>query len=176
MTLCDYCHSAPATVHITQIAHHKTIVSHLCETCAREQGVVVEVGRDGIVPEVQVQADAQAGPAEKEKDRECGFCHLTLSEFKAQGRLGCPQCYKEFDREIEALLVKVHGSAVHRGKGHVAAGDAGTAGDLTRLQRELSEAVAREEFELAAQLRDGIDRLKEDSHGGAESTEKIKNK
>ena len=164
MTPCEHCHASPATVHITQIANNRTIVSHLCETCAREEGVIVEVGRDGIVPEVQVRAEEpaqpQAQPAPKEDNRECPHCRLAFSEFKAHERLGCPRCYSAFEKDIEALLMQVHGAAMHKGKRHVPrAGGYLTEDDLARLHRELEGAVAREEFELAAILRDTIQGL-----------------
>jgi protein arginine kinase activator len=169
MTPCEHCHEAPATVHITQIANNQTTVSHLCEACARETGVVVEIGQDGIVPEVQVTAEALARPhaqsAAEEDRRECRQCRLTFSEFKAHERLGCPRCYAEFDKEIEALLMQVHGASVHKGKRHVPrSGDSMTDEDLARLLRELEDAIRREDFELAAMLRDTIQGL--DSHGG----------
>lgn len=161
MTPCEHCHTSPATVHITQISENQSTVSHLCETCAREKGVVVEIGQDGIVPEVQVQAEAlaqlQAQPAAPKDNRECRHCHLTFSEFKAKERLGCPRCYEEFDKEIDALLMQMHGASVHKGKRHLPrAGDSLTDDDLAQLQRELEGAIAREEFELAAMLRDTI--------------------
>lgn len=161
MTTCEHCHTSPATVHITQISENQTTVSHLCETCAREKGVVVEIGQDGIVPEVQVQAEALARPqaqlAAEEDNRECPHCHLSFSEFKAHERLGCPRCYSAFDKDIEALLMQVHGASAHKGKRCVPrTGDSLTDDDLTRLHRELEGAIAREEFELAAMLRDTI--------------------
>jgi protein arginine kinase activator len=161
MTPCEHCHEAPATVHITQISENQTTVSHLCETCAREKGVVVEIGQDGIVPEVQVKAEAlarpQAQPSAEEDKRECPQCRLTFSEFKAHERLGCPRCYGVFDKDIEALLMLVHGASVHKGKRCVPrTGESLTDDDLARLHRELEGAVAREEFELAAMLRDTI--------------------
>lgn len=175
MTPCEHCHEAPATVHITQIAENQTTVSHLCETCAREKGVVVEIGQDGIVPEVQVQAEAfarlQARPAAEIDNRECTHCQLTFSEFKANERLGCPHCYSAFDTDVEALLMQVNGGSEHKGKRHVPrAADSLTEADLARLNHELSEAVRREEFELAAMLRDTIQGL--DSHREQESLAK----
>jgi protein arginine kinase activator len=175
MTPCEHCHDAPATVHITQITDNQTMVSHLCETCAREKGVIVEIGQGGIVPEVQVKADAlvqpQPQPAAEVDKRECRHCHLTFSEFKATARLGCPRCYEEFDRDIDALFMQVHGASVHKGKRHIPrAGDSLTGDDLARLSRELEGAIEREEFELAAMLRDTIQGR--DSHREQESLAK----
>ena len=41
---------------------------------------------------------------------------MTFSEFKEKGRFGCPADYDFFQKELEALLKKVHGSAKYVGK------------------------------------------------------------
>jgi protein arginine kinase activator len=164
MTPCENCHNAPATVHITQITETQTTMAHLCETCAREKGIMVEIKQDCILPQIQVQAvplqQAVAAPAAKEDERECRHCHLKFSEFKTKGRLGCPRCYDEFEKDVDAILKQIHGTAVHRGKRYSPRNaDLMAGSDLARLHRELSDAIKREEFELAALLRDTIRNL-----------------
>ena len=89
--------------------------------------------------------------------RECGNCHLKFSEFEATGLLGCPACYGEFQEEIDRILEQRYGAAVHTGKRYAAkAGDGAGTVDVTKLTEELSDAVRREAFELAARLRDRI--------------------
>jgi protein arginine kinase activator len=161
MTPCEHCHVSPATVHITRIAGNHTTVFHLCETCAREKGIMVEVREDGLLQEIHLQTLSQpeaAGQAEASEDaRECGHCHLKFSEFKSTGRLGCARCYEEFEKDIEAILMQVHGAIVHKGKRYSRRGANLLAGaELQRMRRELSAAISREEFELAALLRDAI--------------------
>ena len=155
MTPCEQCHSSPATVHITQISNHVTTVFHLCETCARSKGIMVEIRQEDLQQEPghENQQPVQAAPlADQTMDRECSHCHTKLSEFKATGRLGCPACYKEFEKDIEPLRAKAH-----RGKRYAARGaDLMAGADLENLQRELTDAITREEFELAALLRDTI--------------------
>lgn len=167
MTPCEQCHSSPATVHITQIADNVTTVFHLCETCARSKGIMVEVRQGGLVPEIglEVQQQAQAVPLTAQGNtRECGYCHTTLAEFKATGRLGCPACYKEFEKDIESVR-----AAAHQGKRYSARGaDLMAAADLEKLRRELTDAIAREEFELAALLRDTIRGLQTNTPDKAE--------
>jgi protein arginine kinase activator len=168
MTPCEQCHSSPATVHITQISNNVTTVFHLCEMCARSKGIMVEIRQEALQPELglEIQQQAQDAPithlAVGEDDRECGHCHTKLSEFKATGRLGCPACYKEFEKEVEPLR-----ASAHRGKRYSARGaDLMAGADLGKLQRELTDAIAREEFELAALLRDTIRGLQPGAPGG----------
>ncbi|HMD69302.1 MAG TPA: UvrB/UvrC motif-containing protein [Chitinivibrionales bacterium] len=166
MTPCEQCHSSPATVHIAQISNNVTTVFHLCETCARSKGIMVEVRQEGVLREIGPEhQQVRAAPlSEQEDDRECGHCHTKLSEFKATGRLGCPACYKEFEKDIESVRAKEH-----RGKRYAARGAALMAGaDLEKLRRELTDAIAREEFELAALLRDTIRELQTSAPGGTE--------
>jgi protein arginine kinase activator len=93
----------------------------------------------------------------QENDRECSHCRMRLSEFRATGMLGCPRCYEEFEKEIDSSLVEACGTAVHKGKRYTARlAMLQNSGDLKRLRRELDEAVRREEFEIAAVIRDTI--------------------
>jgi protein arginine kinase activator len=92
-----------------------------------------------------------------DNERECSQCHLKFSEFKATGLLGCPACYGEFQEDIEKVLAGQSGRALHAGKRYAAkiedaAGDA----DVKQLTEELTDAVKREAFELAAQIRDKL--------------------
>ncbi len=161
MTPCEHCHAFPATVHVTQISGNHTTVSHLCETCAREKGIMVEVREDGLLQEIHLgtlSRSEAAGQAEASEDaRECGHCHLKFSEFKSTGRLGCARCYEEFENEIEAILVQAHGATAHKGKRYSKrSADLLAGAELQRMRRELSAAISREEFELAALLRDAL--------------------
>lgn len=179
MTPCEQCHSSPATVHITRISNDSATVSHLCEACAREKGIMVEVPPDGQVQEIDLsatRADVSSSPAAETPldTRECGHCHFKFTEFAASGRLGCPRCYEEFEKDVSAMLSQVHGATKHKGKQYSRREAALMAGeDVEKLRTELSDAIVREEFELAALLRDRLRGL--DHHRDAESTEKTKN-
>ena len=89
-----------------------------------------------------------------DNERECGNCHLKFSEFEATGMLGCAACYDAFREDIDRILVLRSGTAVHTGKRRAAAPD--TDADVKHLTKELSDAIKREEFELAARIRDRI--------------------
>jgi protein arginine kinase activator len=172
MTPCEHCHTSPATVHITQISNNEATVSHLCETCAREKGIMVEVRQEGLLPEIgiDIQRQAQAAPgAAREDARECSHCHTKFAEFKATGKLGCPRCYEEFEKDIASMLVQVNGDHLHKGKRYSRRGASLMAGaDLDKLRRELADAISREEFELAALLRDTMRGLQASRTDGKE--------
>ena len=46
----------------------------------------------------------------------CPNCKTTLSSFYNTGMLGCPNCYKAFEKEIELALKKIQGRTFHVGK------------------------------------------------------------
>jgi protein arginine kinase activator len=94
----------------------------------------------------------------KNNDRECRQCHLKFSEFEATGLLGCPTCYDEFQDAIDRILIQRHGTAVYSGKRCAMKIEDSPENvvDVKKLREELSDAVKREEFELAARIRDAI--------------------
>ena len=49
-------------------------------------------------------------------DKICNNCGTRLSEFYNTGMLGCPYCYKAFEKEIMPTLYKIQGKTYHVGK------------------------------------------------------------
>lgn len=146
MQICEDCGTNPATIHLTRIVNETTIISHLCEECARKKGVTISITSE---------APVQAGPLEK--DSACPRCKLSFSEFKSKGWLGCCDCYHHFEKDIDSLLMQVHGSTFHRGKLYRPSRSQGLdEKEMKRLKSELSDAIEKEEFELAALIRDTI--------------------
>jgi len=158
--LCDNCGDSEAVIHLTQIVNNEMTTYHLCERCAEERGL--EPGEAvGSLPLTDFLAQmgksspatgtgSDAGP--------CSFCGLELEDFKKTGRLGCPQCYVTFDAHLRSLLRRLHGGTQHVGKVYLPPDPtkAERQERLAALRRKLDKAVAGEEFERAAQLRDQI--------------------
>ncbi|MFO0817693.1 MAG: UvrB/UvrC motif-containing protein [Pirellulales bacterium] len=95
--------------------------------------------------------------------RTCPKCGITFHEFRQQGRLGCPHDYDFFQRELEPLLVNIHGDRKHVGKRpRHGGGNQQLQAELARLRREMRDAVAREDYETASLLRDQIRQLDKD--------------
>jgi protein arginine kinase activator len=87
--------------------------------------------------------------------RACPVCGLKYMEYRGEGRLGCPHDYQAFQAGLVPLLRRAHGATRHVGKrpGRSAA-DHSLA--RLRLRARLRAAVAREDYEEAARLRDQL--------------------
>jgi protein arginine kinase activator len=121
-------------------------------------GFAVEIKNEVslFLPEMTVKSTAEA----VDDTRECSHCHLLFSEFRTNGLLGCSACYEEFQPDIDALLLTMHGTAVHKGKRSAAHADSAFGdADVNSLSASLADAIQREEYEHAALLRDKIRRL-----------------
>jgi protein arginine kinase activator len=81
----------------------------------------------------------------------CPDCGIKYMEFRAGGRLGCPLDYWVFSKGLTPLLQRFHGATRHVGK---VARHRDGAMDRLRMRTQLREAIAREEYEEAARLRD----------------------
>jgi len=147
---CSLCEEA-ATVHLSQVVHGKVTKVHLCEACAQKGGATD--------PAVFQLADAltAASPAPALTCPRCGFTDV---DFRKRGRLGCPACWETFGDALGGLLLKVQHEAAHVGRapaGTVPTGQLRRRLELARL--EMEQAVAAEDFEAAARLRDEIAEL-----------------
>ena len=158
--VCDECNSNAANIHLTQIVHNEVSVQHLCEACAKKKGISIVIESEEIpVPQKKKEKKVarKSAPKKDEEKIVCPHCRTTFDEFRETGRLGCFGCYAAFDKEIEALLVQLHGDSRHRGKlygTHVLQLQNGT--DMASLRIELDNAIRSEKFELAAVIRDKI--------------------
>jgi len=152
--LCDICHQNEAVIHFTQIVNGEAAKIHFCEVCAAKQGISLNDLPDKPFDLLSKFLSALALP-ETFTDTKCPNCGKTLSEFKKDGKLGCPECWEVFRRDIVPLLKKLHGKT--RQKFHSAESPRSrTSAKIKVLQGKLREAVEKEEFEAAAKIRDEI--------------------
>jgi|WetSurMetagenome_2_1015567.scaffolds.fasta_scaffold116533_2 protein arginine kinase activator len=150
MKMCDDCGLFPAEVHLTQIVERKSESLYLCTECAKKR----DIHFAGEIPETP------ADPFESAENRECPKCRTILSDFRGNGRVGCPDCYRAFNNEIELLIKQVHGATDYMGKKYRSAITCTTDKvELSKLRKALESAVKDENFERAAALRDAIHNL-----------------
>ena len=98
---------------------------------------------------------------------ECPECGITYSEFKQTGRLGYSNCYSVFAVQLTPLIERIHGSSKYSGK---RLSQSPETFDETynfkikysRLRKELDNALKKEHYEQAAQLRDKLKEIKKD--------------
>jgi protein arginine kinase activator len=161
--LCEACQKKPASVHLTDVSNNTKQELHLCDECAKGQGVTIksymykEPNYPELLPQlVESQAESSAGEA----DLACPRCGMTFRRFRSTGKFGCPDDYTVFRKGLIGLLEKIHGRSQHVGKIPARANDEiSKQKELRDLRAELEQAVRGENYEAAAELRDKIYRL-----------------
>jgi len=150
---CESCHQREASVICVQIVEDEKKILNLCGVC---------MGK--FQEQVPPPADKKNNPPADPQLR-CAQCGMSYEEFMKIGRLGCGACYAAFGAPFEKLLKRIHGAAQHRGKGLVEVLEPPrSAEELAQLRQQLEAAVAAEEYEEAAQLRDRIALLEGGAH------------
>jgi protein arginine kinase activator len=151
---CQNC-SNPATVHLTDIIDGHKREKHLCQQCAEKQQLFKK--SDINLPAIlQTLIGQHVGQATDALARLCcPACGMKYMEFRAGGRLGCPNDYEVFRVGLEPLLQHFHRALKHKGK---VPGNRHMTSDcqaeLLDLRRRLRQAVEDEAYEEAARLRD----------------------
>lgn len=161
---CQICGQKRATMFLTQIVNGQVTELALCEDCAREKGLFdpqsLTFAEKFFPKEFKKQIDKLVRElAEHEEERHeapqsadmlltCPACGFPLETYRKTGRLGCPDCYTVFARELDTEP----GNAED-------AEEQDAAENTEALQQQLADAVAREDYETAAALRDRIKEL-----------------
>jgi len=161
---CEICGLKDAVIHIRQIQKDLVHELHICEECAQEKGLIRE--EESELPISNLLSGLLEGKdvtGASEVKEACPRCGLKASEFRKQGKLGCPACFKAFEKDVKAIISQMAARPRHTGKVPrtlVIEQGAGVRGE--GLRDELREAVEREEYELAARLRDRLRELEAD--------------
>lgn len=161
---CECCQKTEATIHLTQVVDGEIRKLNLCQECAKENGIDLNspISITDVLLGLGSALPGQAKPNLGEFDLSCSRCQMTRSEFKKRARLGCPECYDAFMGELSALTQAMHHSRQHVGKIPARQGtEARITAQIASLQKDIEMAIAREEYELAANLRDKIKALNE---------------
>ncbi len=106
----------------------------------------------------------------------CPDCGLTQSQLRSSGRTGCPTCYQTFSAILRPYLRQIHGTHTHLPSTATSDAPANTvatapasdththhtpanATAIATLRMAQQQAIAHEDYEQAARLRDEIKRL-----------------
>ena len=156
--ICDVCKNHQATVFLTQIVDGKMQKVNLCEACSKEKGVQDPTGfalADLLLGIGAAEEIEKGTPSQK-----CPMCGFTQADFKKTGRLGCSVCYVTFSEGLSSLLKAMHKGTEHIGKLPQRAHREVELDDrMKALNADLQKAVAEENYESAAALRDQIKQL-----------------
>ncbi len=151
---CDLC-SEKASVFLTQLVEGQMKKMCLCEDCAKKKGITDPTGfalADVLLGGEPGTEVSPAGPG-----KSCAACGFSLEDLKRVRRFGCGACYETFGEEVEGML-----RGLHKGRNHVGKVPRGQMERHQRNQRleqlrsRLEHAIATENYEEAAGLRDEI--------------------
>ncbi len=131
---------------------------NLCESCSKAKGVEDPTGfaLADLLLGMGAAQDIERSPG----GVSCPVCGFTQADLKKTARLGCSACYDVFSDVLEGMLKNMHKGTHHVGKApanylkHRKFEE-----KIKTLQTNLEKAVAEEEYEKAADLRDQIRKI-----------------
>jgi protein arginine kinase activator len=161
---CEICGLRDAMIHIRQIQKSSVHELHICEECAQEKGLIKEEESEiSISNLLSGLIDGKETVGAEEAAESCPRFGTKASEFRKRGKLGCPVCFEAFQRDVRSILSQMAGRTRHVGKMPRSEQSKGPVEpDREALSSELREAIEREDYESAAQLRDRIRELETD--------------
>ena len=161
---CQKCGANNANTHVKTVINGEFKEYDLCSECAKKMGYT------NIFGDMESEFSNFLGsffgnvlPARTQATR-CEFCGSTYSDIAKSGHVGCANCYDVFADELFPSIRRIHGNTTHCGKNSALARKAKekkpteeTKEDkIKNLKAELDKAVAEQNFQLAAELRDKI--------------------
>ena len=161
---CQICKDNEATIHLTEINDGVRTEMHICQNCALKEGITIksQIPLNELLSNLlAVQPSDEEIFGSDEKGKVCPYCGITFEQFRKQAVLGCPYDYEFFEKSLSPLIKNAHhGHGIHCGKipSKVSTDDKKEI-ELLNLKHQLEAAVAKENYELAAQLRDKISQM-----------------
>lgn len=153
--LCDDCKKNEATVRLVAIVDGNKTERHLCPACMQKQKM--QMRAEGVQSMLSAIWSGANKTTVRHPGLKCSRCGLRYDEFVKTSRLGCAQCYEDFRAQLRPLLIRLHGRGQHAGRVPERADDMLRAGSrMEQLRREMDIAIACEDFEQAALLRDEL--------------------
>lgn len=184
--LCQICKKNPATIHVQEIVNGEKHLMHFCQECAEKKASLhpfidnLDLGK--IIQEMFEGSGSgeNEGSVQNKKSDEtivCRNCGWTMEQLRKTGLFGCPECVRLFFPLLKDDLARMHHKLRHEGrvppgvepvrssgkkKADTPDPSAEKRASLAALKNDLEESVRREEYELAAELRDRIAALEKD--------------
>jgi protein arginine kinase activator len=158
---CQKCGKA-ASYHITDIERGKHQEFHFCDEHARDHldpsKESSESAGMGKLAKHLIEGGTGGSREPSAADKQsCPLCQITFLEFRNSGRLGCPHDYEVFRDELMLLLENIHDETRHAGKvPRRAPRGSQRQTTLIQLRNDLKRAIAAEDYEAAARIRDQI--------------------
>ena len=150
--LCEECGINQAEVIVTTVINGESITRHLCRSCLKNY-------QSGNLQTLLAAILTAMGSknAQQEHDLACPRCGTTYAEFQKTGMLGCAECYQAFRPQLTPMITKLQGRSQHAGRRPPVNEEEQARMDrMEELRARMEAAVAVENFEEAAKLRDEL--------------------
>ena len=174
--LCEKCKKRTATVFYNENLNGKTRSYSLCGECAaklKENGELQDITSmvgSFADPFLDLHENLFGGffgiPAPKAVGggKKCPDCGCTYSMIAESGRVGCPTCYTTFSDELSRLIRSIHGTTAHTGMVPSRQRAKREREELLeKKKQEIKEAIQKEDYERAAELRDEVRRIENEN-------------
>ncbi len=157
--LCQNCKMHEATNHIHSVVNGIVRDAYLCSECAGSMHNKTVTHGDLFELLSSFLSNERESTVNTVK---CECCGSSFEQISKSGRVGCGNCYKTFEKQLEPALVRIHGRTSHVGKrlnnvdinsSYCSENKEDT---IIKLKEELKIAIANEEYEKAAVIRDKI--------------------
>lgn len=127
--LCNYCGHNEANVTFKADINGKTTKTNLCESCARERGILAGFGGIGGAPHFGIGLGELIGSLAQDSQEElaksfrtpvrpvhpkCPLCGTTFAAFRSSGFVGCENCYEYFYPAMRETVKRIHGAQNHK--------------------------------------------------------------
>lgn len=174
--ICNICKKNKATIHIKDIfldnsEEAKESEVHVCRECADSNNIYSKylelntpsINRYDELVTTENSIIKQKKIKKTNKTIICKTCGYSLEEFKTTNVLSCNACYENFDKYISRFVKKIHGENKHIGRApHKIRYFLEKDSIKKILERQLADLVNKEDYEKAAQIRDNINKLKDE--------------
>lgn len=184
--LCDKCKQHEATVHKQVIINGVAHSEHLCAACAAKErgagdpfasffqndlfgsGFFDQPFASFFAPFFQSVAQPVQQIGTESGISPCPQCGTSWEDFQHNGFLGCSECYDHFKDVLPPLMRQLHSEQTAATTAHNAETERTVPMSAKEhLQAELERAIASENFEEAAHLRDAIKALEDAEKGNS---------
>lgn len=148
--LCEECGQRNAEVIMTTLIGGQSTTRHLCRECVKKY-------KAGDLQAVLAAVLSTMSEKQHTPEITCPRCGETYAEFQKTGMLGCAECYRAFQKELTPLIARVQGRSQHAGRRPpVSEEEQARMTRMEELRAQMEAAVAAENFEEAARLRDEL--------------------
>lgn len=157
--LCSRCMQREANVFFTRNINGKKEEYKVCDVCAKEMGLLSQAGVMFDMGDF-ISDFVGKGIHAVNSGATCPVCHTSIEQFAKTSKFGCGSCYEAFERYLDPVMRRIHGTTMHTGKiPDRSQNSALKKRRLTDLKEQINRAIACEDFESAAKLRDEIKAL-----------------